>query len=231
MKCQTFTCSRIRTMNRRVPLWLAFLAMLTGCASTPPPPVLPKMAPLRINISSDPAHFQVAIPVVPATGYGIVQGVLQDATTRANRVGTEGLHTQMAKEQQGEVLGRLFATELRRRFVSKGGVVESNVLRSNIPEVTLDHLSAVYMANTLASSYVPIAFVYLSASTDPMSIGNRPGGHVRSIEVKVPNPEFSFPTTDAMLARPSQANEGLRVAIVDLAEKVATLLVVAQRGQ
>jgi len=47
----------------------------------------------------------------------------------------------------------------------------------------------------------------------------------------VPNPEFSFTTTEALLAKPDQANEGLRVAIASLAERVAALLVTAQRGQ
>ena len=113
------------------------------------------------------------------------------------------------------------------------GLWSGNRRKMEIAECRKLHcrLSAVYMANTLASSYVPVAFVYLSASTDPPSVGNRSGGHVRSIEVKVPNPEFSFATRDALLARPNQANEGLRMAIVSLAEQVATLLVVAQRGQ
>lgn len=218
-------------MNLTAPVWLVFVLMLTGCASAPPPPVLPKMEPLRIHVSSNPAQFQVVTPVVPVTGYGVVQGAMNDAVVRANRLGTEGLQTQMAKERQGEVLGKFFETELRLKFISKGGVLASDTQRPNEPRVNLDHLSAVYLASTSVSGYAPVAFVYLSASTDPASIGNRPGAAIRSIEVKVPNPEFSFTSTEALLAKPDQANEGLRVAIASLAERVAALLVAAQRGQ
>lgn len=220
------------TMNRKPLLWLALVLALTGCANAPAPPVLPKMEPLRINVSLDAAHFQVVVPTMPGKGSGIIEGVLQGAAARANQQGTEGLRAQMSKEQQGEALAALFRSELLRRFSAKGGVLApEGGPRGNGPEVNLDHLSAVYQANSLATNYTPVAFVYLSASTDPSTIGNRAGAHIRSIDAKVSNARFAFATTESLLANPARANEGLRVAIADLAEQVATLLVAAQRGR
>jgi hypothetical protein len=212
-------------MKRRTTLALMGAGLLGACAAPVGNPVLPRMRPLRLTLSNEGINIQVVLAAMP--GPGIIPGMMSSAADRANREGTETLRKQLAARQQGEALAKLFETELHQRFAAKGGLLEASAGNTGAPEIRLDHLSAVYMASNAAASYSPVAFVYLASSTDPSL--NRPGAQIRSVEAKPAAKGLTFPTLDALQANPDKANEGLRLAIVELAERVAAMLAAAQK--
>lgn len=214
-------------MKRRTTLTMMGAALLGACATPTGNPVLPRMQPLRLTLSGEATNIQVVMPPVVGGGYSIIPGMVNDAADRANREGTDTLRRQMSAKQQSDALAKVFETELRRRFTGKGGLLEAAGASISAPEIKLDHLSAIYMADTFLSSYAPVAFVYLSSSTDASPV--RAGGQTRSVEAKPAAKALSFPTLEAMLANPDGANEGLHLAIVELAERVATMLATAQK--
>lgn len=212
-------------MKSSATLLILGLALLSGCATQVGPPTLPKMQPLQLNVSGSATNVQIVMPKVVAPQLGILPNIVNDAAAGAAGGGTDTLRKQMAAEQ-GQALTALFETELRQRFLRKGGVLAASKDSAGAPEIWLTNLSAVYLASTFASAYSPVAFVWMAASTDTSS--NRPAGHIRTVEAK-PASAATFMTSAAITSDPAKAYEGLRTAVIELAERVASQLAAAQK--
>lgn len=166
------------------------------------------------------------ITFVPGAGFG--QQMLQDAFNEKVQANSERLRNEQRFQQQKDALGDLFRSEVVRRFEAKGGRLASQEERA-APTIRLENLTAAYLASSALASYHPVAFVYISSSTDPSHIGNRPGGLVRSIEAR-PKESYAFLSADKLFADVQRANQGMRESVMELAEKVATELAAAQNG-
>lgn len=200
---------------------------LAGCSTTAPPVSLPQHQPVRLILPEGGANVSMSfITFVPGAGFG--QQMLQGALEEKVQANSERLRNEQRFQQQKNELADLFRSEVVRRFEAKGGRLASQEERS-APTIRLENLTAAYLASSALASYQPVAFVYISASTDPSHIGNRPGGLVRSIEAR-PREGYAFISADTLLADVQRANQGMRESVVELAEKVATELAVAQNG-
>lgn len=203
--------------------------VLSGCAAAPKAMSIPRGEPVRLLFAQDPVNLQVVI-TPPGGGTSVVTKLIADSIDDANRSNTSRLKDEVKARERGEPLARLFAAEVRSRVIAKGGKLATGSENRDVPTITLDNLTAMYLATTFASNYEPIALVYVSASTDPANIGNRPGATVRHLEARLSRPDVAFPSSDAIFSKPSQAYAGLRAAVVELAERVAVAIVAAQEA-
>ena len=195
--------------------------LVSACAvPTPAPLALPQGVPLQIQYPPGPANLQVFMTQIAT------RGLVAEAIDSTNKDNTAFL-SEAAGQQAKESAARLFRDELGKQLAARG-VRLAAAGTPGAAVLTLENLSVVYMAATAVNSYRPVAFVYLSSSTDPPGTGNKPGAVVRSIESRDASPEFSFPTSDALRSDPARAISGLRAATVQLAARVAQEIAVAQ---
>ena len=204
------------------------IVSLTGCATTGAPPLtLAPGQPVRLSLPNDSVNLQVLTTPIGG-GTSVVTMLLSEQIDDANRANTARLREEAKRHQETEPLQRLFESELRKRIEARGVKLEADAAALGSITISLENLTAMYYATTFATSYEPTAFVYVTSSTDPPTVGNRPGAVVRSIAVKVSRPDYSFSSSSSIFSEPTKAYAGLRMAVVELADRVAMAIAQAQ---
>jgi len=209
----------------KFPLALVFAVFVSGCATPGGPSlVLPQDQPIQIKFSSDAPTLRVG--VLPSIGAGVIVELLNQSIRHDNQLNSARISEIAQSRQRSEPLERLFEAEVRRHFLEKGGKLSEH---GSTISVTLDNLTAAYLATSFVGTFKATAFVYVSASNDPPTVGNRAGATVRHIEAEASS-RYSVFSSQALFENPDKAYDGLREAILVLAQNVAGQLVLAQRG-